>query len=75
LRVEFGRPLPYHVAVETSASLLERLRTAPDEAAWRRPDDLYRPLVRRWLLRDPSLGDDAEDLVHGTDRLQAPAER
>jgi RNA polymerase sigma-70 factor (ECF subfamily) len=49
--------------METSASLLERLRTSPDEAAWRRLDDLYRPLVRRWLLRDPSLGDDAEDLV------------
>jgi RNA polymerase sigma-70 factor (ECF subfamily) len=49
--------------VETSASLLERLRTAPDETAWRRLDDLYRPLVRRWLLHDPSLGDDSEDLV------------
>jgi RNA polymerase sigma-70 factor, ECF subfamily len=49
--------------METSASLLERLRAAPDEAAWRRLDDLYRPLIRRWLLRDPSLGDEAEDLV------------
>jgi RNA polymerase sigma-70 factor (ECF subfamily) len=47
----------------TSASLLERLRSAPDEAAWRRLDDLYRPLVRRWLLRDPTLGEDANDLV------------
>jgi RNA polymerase sigma-70 factor (ECF subfamily) len=49
--------------METSASLLERLRTAPDEAAWRRLDDLYRPLIRRWLLRDPGLGEEAEDLV------------
>jgi RNA polymerase sigma-70 factor (ECF subfamily) len=49
--------------METSASLLDRIRTSPDEAAWRRLDDLYRPLVRRWLLRDPSLGDDAEDVV------------
>ena len=48
--------------METSASLLERLRTAPDEAAWRRLDDLYRPLIRRWLLRDPSLGEEAEDV-------------
>jgi RNA polymerase sigma factor (sigma-70 family) len=49
--------------METSASLLERLRTAPDEAAWRRLDDLYRPLIRHWLLRDPTLGDEAEDVV------------
>ena len=49
--------------METSASLLERLRTAPDEAAWRRLDELYRPLIRRWLLRDPSLGEEAEDVV------------
>ena len=49
--------------METSASLLERLRTAPDEAAWRRLDQLYRPLIRRWLLRDPSLGEEAEDVV------------
>ncbi len=49
--------------METSASLLERLRLAPDEAAWRRLDDLYRPLIRRWLLRDPTLGEEAEDLV------------
>ncbi len=49
--------------METSASLLERLRTSPDEAAWRRLDDLYRPLIRRWLLRDPSLGEEAEDVI------------
>src|SRR2546430_358408 len=28
--------------METSASLLERLRTSPDDATWRRLDDLYR---------------------------------
>jgi RNA polymerase sigma-70 factor (ECF subfamily) len=49
--------------METSASLLERLRNGSDEAAWRRLDDLYRPLIRRWLLRDPSLGEEAEDVV------------
>lgn len=49
--------------METSASLLERLRTSPDEAAWRRLDDLYRPLVRQWLLRDPSLGVEVDDVV------------
>ena len=49
--------------METSASLLERLRTAPDEATWRRLDDLYRPLIRRWLLRDPTLGEETDDIV------------
>jgi RNA polymerase sigma-70 factor, ECF subfamily len=49
--------------METSVSLLERLRTAPDEAAWRRLDNLYRPLIQRWLLRDPGLGEEAEDIV------------
>ena len=49
--------------METSASLLERLRTAPDEAAWRRLHDLYHPLIRRWLLRDPTLREEADDLV------------
>jgi RNA polymerase sigma-70 factor (ECF subfamily) len=49
--------------METSASLLERLRRAPDEAAWLRLDELYRPLIRRWLLRDPSLGAEAEDIL------------
>jgi RNA polymerase sigma-70 factor (ECF subfamily) len=49
--------------METSASLLERLRTAPDESTWRRLDDLYRPLIRHWLRRDPSLGEEAEDVV------------
>jgi RNA polymerase sigma-70 factor (ECF subfamily) len=49
--------------METSASLLERLRTSPDEAAWQRLDNLYRPLIRRWLLRDASLGEEVEDVV------------
>jgi RNA polymerase sigma-70 factor, ECF subfamily len=49
--------------METAASLLERLRTAPDEAAWRRLDDLYRPLLRRWLRREADLGEETEDLV------------
>jgi RNA polymerase sigma-70 factor (ECF subfamily) len=49
--------------VETSASLLERLRAGRDEAAWRRLDELYRPLIRHWLRRDPTLGEEAEDVV------------
>jgi RNA polymerase sigma factor (sigma-70 family) len=49
--------------VETSASLLERLRAGRDDAAWRRLDDLYRPLIRSWLRRDPTLGEEADDVV------------
>jgi RNA polymerase sigma-70 factor (ECF subfamily) len=49
--------------METSASLLERLRTSPAEDDWRRLHDLYRPLIRHWLDRDPSLGEEAEDVV------------
>jgi RNA polymerase sigma-70 factor, ECF subfamily len=49
--------------VETSASLLERLRHRPDEDSWQRLDDLYRPLIRHWLRRDPTLGEEAEDLT------------
>lgn len=49
--------------METSVSLLERLRNARDEAAWRRLDELYRPLVRRWLGRDPQLREEADDVV------------
>jgi RNA polymerase sigma-70 factor (ECF subfamily) len=49
--------------METSASLLERLRTGRDEAAWRRLDDLYRPLICRWLARDPTLRTEADDIA------------
>jgi RNA polymerase sigma-70 factor (ECF subfamily) len=51
--------------METSVSLLERLRTRPAETDWRRLDHLYRPFVRRWLLRiDPALPyHDTEDLA------------
>lgn len=49
--------------MDTSASLLDRLQSCPDEASWRRLDDLYRPMIRRWLQRDPSLGNDLDDLV------------
>src|SRR5262249_55030064 len=50
--------------LETSLSLLDRLRTTPDKASWQRLDDLYRPWLLRWLLgRDPSLREEAEALV------------
>jgi RNA polymerase sigma-70 factor (ECF subfamily) len=49
--------------MDTSVSLLERLRDGTDQAAWRRLDQLYRPLICRWILRDPALRGDADDLV------------
>jgi RNA polymerase sigma-70 factor (ECF subfamily) len=49
--------------VETSASLLERLRQRPDEASWQRLVDLYTPLLRGWLRRNDVPEPDVEDLV------------
>jgi RNA polymerase sigma-70 factor, ECF subfamily len=47
----------------TSASLLERLRTAgPGAADWRRLYDLYLPLIRAWLAQ-AGLATDADDLA------------
>jgi len=49
--------------METAVSLLDRLRDGSDRKAWQRFDDLYRPLIHRWILRDSALRDDAEDVV------------
>jgi RNA polymerase sigma-70 factor (ECF subfamily) len=49
--------------METPLSLLDRIRTRPDEEAWRRLHRLYEPLIRRWLHRDPTLGEEADDLT------------
>jgi RNA polymerase sigma-70 factor (ECF subfamily) len=48
---------------DTPVSLLERLTNRPDEEAWRRFIDLYTPYILGWLRRDPSLHNDADDLV------------
>lgn len=47
----------------TAVSLLERVRAGNDPAAWRRLDDLYRPLIRRWVQRDAALRDEFDDVV------------
>src|SRR2546429_426181 len=39
----------------TPASLLERLRTSPDDQAWDRFVDLYAPLVYRWQEEHDSM--------------------
>jgi RNA polymerase sigma-70 factor (ECF subfamily) len=49
--------------METPLSLLDRLRHQPTEADWKLLDQLYRPLIQRWLARDPDLRDEADDLV------------
>jgi RNA polymerase sigma-70 factor (ECF subfamily) len=48
---------------ETSLSLLERLRQAPESEGWNRLSDLYTPLVRAWLRRYDFQDSDANDLV------------
>jgi len=49
--------------VETSASLLERLRHQPDAASWERLVGLYTPLLRGWLRRNDVPQVDVDDLV------------
>jgi RNA polymerase sigma factor (sigma-70 family) len=50
--------------MQTPPSLLNRLREAPDDAgAWRRFDDIYRPLLSCWLRRYSLQPHDTDDLV------------
>jgi RNA polymerase sigma-70 factor (ECF subfamily) len=48
---------------ETSASLLDRLRTQPDPVSWQRLVDLYTPLLRDWLRRYSLQQADADDVI------------
>lgn len=48
---------------ETSASLLDRLRSNPDPTAWQRLIELYTPLIRGWLRQHAHLPQDADDIV------------
>jgi RNA polymerase sigma-70 factor, ECF subfamily len=47
----------------TPLTLLERLRQAPDDAAWRRLVQLYTPLLFHWARRAGESEHDAADLV------------
>jgi RNA polymerase sigma-70 factor (ECF subfamily) len=48
----------------TSVSLLDRLKTAaPDATDWRRVNEIYFPLIQRWLKRIPGLGCEVDDLA------------
>jgi RNA polymerase sigma-70 factor (ECF subfamily) len=48
---------------ETPVSVLERLRTRPDEADWNRLVQLYTPYIDRWLRRAGIPPSDAADLT------------
>jgi RNA polymerase sigma factor (sigma-70 family) len=48
---------------ETPLSLLQRLRTGPDDSSWQRMADLYSPLVQRWLHQHGLPRSDADDLA------------
>jgi RNA polymerase sigma-70 factor (ECF subfamily) len=47
----------------TSVTLLGRLQTQGDAAAWQRLVEVYRPLLRGWLRRFHTAEQDADDLV------------
>jgi RNA polymerase sigma-70 factor (ECF subfamily) len=48
----------------TSLSLLDRLKAArPDASDWNRLQEIYLPLIQRWLGRIPGLGDESADLA------------
>src|SRR5262245_51291487 len=49
--------------METSATLLDRLRQGADQAAWQRLHDFYAPLIRGWLRRYEVLHHDLDDVV------------
>lgn len=49
--------------METSASLLERLRNSPDQADWNLLVELYTPLIRGWIRRYSASTRDADDVV------------
>lgn len=49
--------------LETSLSLLDRLRTSSDDADWSRLVKAYSPLLRSWLSRADVQAADADDLV------------
>jgi RNA polymerase sigma-70 factor (ECF subfamily) len=49
--------------LDTSVSLLERLRTQADAVSWQRLVALYTPLLQSWLRRNGVTDNDVDDLV------------
>ena len=50
---------------DTSASLLDRLRLAPEGDDWSRLVDLYSPLIRGWLARQGLPRQEADECERG----------
>jgi len=48
---------------DTPSSLLNRLQQEAAPADWKRLVDLYQPLLRNWLKRDPALRAEVDDLI------------
>jgi RNA polymerase sigma-70 factor (ECF subfamily) len=49
--------------MDTSASFLDSLRRAADDAAWGKLVDLYSPLIRGWLTRRGAAVADVDDIA------------
>src|SRR5947208_4429172 len=49
--------------MDTSASLLQRVRERNDAAGWERLVQLYTPLIRTWVGRHVPQADDVDDVV------------
>lgn len=49
--------------METSLTLLERLKDGNDQQAWQLLNDLYLPLLHRWIRRLPIPEEDHDDLA------------
>jgi RNA polymerase sigma-70 factor (ECF subfamily) len=47
----------------TSQSLLAKARDCSDQSAWRRPTELYQPLIEKWVRPHVTQRADAEDVV------------
>jgi RNA polymerase sigma-70 factor (ECF subfamily) len=59
----FARSFSWDRMIQTSVSLLERLRHSEDRAAWDRFVALYTPLIFSWARRQGLQDEDAADLV------------
>lgn len=51
------------MSVETSTSLLERLRDRGNADSWRVLVEVYTPMIRGWLKRHSGLDQDADDVI------------
>jgi RNA polymerase sigma-70 factor (ECF subfamily) len=55
--------MPFFVMIPTSHSLLDRLRTQEDAAAWERLVAVYRPWIVSWITSHGVADSDADDLA------------